>query len=213
MNDNATMKENVLAGAVGAFLFALVGGILWFVLYQLGYLAAISGLVGVICAVKGYTVFAKTKDESKICIILSVIIAVLVLVVSWYLCVAYDVYLAYQDWYAAGEVDFTLNFFESARAVPLFFEDSEILIAYLKDLGFGLLFAVIGVVSYLSSREKKNKKLAAEAAARAEANARAEAAAKAEAEANKTETAENVVQEATETVSEAVDTENVNNAE
>ena len=60
---NTTMKENVLAGAVGAFLFALVGGILWFVLYQLGYLAAISGLVGVICAVKGYTFFAKTKNE------------------------------------------------------------------------------------------------------------------------------------------------------
>ena len=105
MNDNTTMKENVLAGAVGAFLFALVGGILWFVLYQLGYLAAISGLVGVICAVKGQTFFATTKNESKTCIILSVIIAVAVLAISWYLCVAYDVYLAYQDWYAAGEVD------------------------------------------------------------------------------------------------------------
>ena len=184
MDNNVTdVKENVLAGAVGAFLFALVGGILWFVLYQLGYLAAISGLVGVICAVKGYTFFAKTKNESKTCIIVSVIIAVAVLAIAWYLCVAYDIYLAYQDWYAAGEVDFTLNYFESARAVPFFFEDSEILIAYLKDLGFGLLFAALGVISYLSSREKKMKRLAAEAAARAEANARAEAAAKAAEEA------------------------------
>ena len=64
MNNNSTFvqeQENVLAGVVGAFLFSLVGGILWFVLYQIGYLAAVSGLVGVICAVKGYTFFANKK--------------------------------------------------------------------------------------------------------------------------------------------------------
>ena len=50
MNSNITeTKENVLAGAVGAFLFSLVGGILWFLLYQIGFLAAVSGLIGVVC--------------------------------------------------------------------------------------------------------------------------------------------------------------------
>ena len=160
-------KENVLAGAVGAFLFSLAGGILWFVLYQIGYLAALSGLIGVICAVKGYTFFAKTKDESKTCLILSSIIAIAVLAISWYLCVGYDIYLAYQEWYAEGEVDFTLTFFESVQVIPYFFEDTELLVAYLKDLGFGLLFAILGIVSYLSSREKKRKRLAAEAAEKA----------------------------------------------
>ena len=169
MNNNYTeAKENILAGVVGAFLFSLVGGILWFVLYQIGYLAAISGLVGVICAVKGYTIFAKTKNESKICLILSVIIAVAVLALSWYLCVGYDIYLAYQAWYAEGEVDFTVTFFEAVRAIPFFFaEDAEMLVAYLKDLGIGIVFAVLGVVSYLSSREKKKKRLAIEAAEKA----------------------------------------------
>ena len=57
-NNQNDIQENVLSGIVGAFLFSLIGGILWFVLYQIGYLAAISGLVGVICAVKGYTFFA-----------------------------------------------------------------------------------------------------------------------------------------------------------
>ena len=159
-------KENVLAGAVGAFLFSLVGGILWFLLYQLGYLAAISGIIGVICAVKGYTFFAKTKKESKACLIISILIAVAVLAITWYLCVGYDIYLAYQDWFAAGEVDFTLTFFESVRVIPIFFEDSEILIPYLKDLAIGLAFAAIGAISYLASREKKMKRLAAEEAAK-----------------------------------------------
>ncbi len=166
MDNNITeTKENVLAGAVGAFLFSLVGGILWFVLYQIGYVAAISGLIGVICAVKGYTFFAKTKTESKTCLILSVLIAVVVLAISWYLCVGYDIYLAYQDWYEAGEVDFTLTFFESVNVIPFFFEDGEVLVAYLKDLCMGLFFAVIGIISYLASREKKKKRLAIEAEA------------------------------------------------
>ena len=184
MNSNSIeTKENVLAGAVGAFLFSLVGGILWFVLYQIGYVAALSGLVGVICAVKGYTFFAKTKNESKTCLVLSVIIAVLVLAISWYLCIGYDIYLAYQEWFAAGEVDFTLNFFESIRVIPLFLAEKEILVGYLANLGLGLLFAGLGVISYLSSREKKMKKQAAEAAAKAEAEAKAKA--EAEAEANR----------------------------
>jgi uncharacterized transporter YbjL len=172
-NTTVETKENVLAGAVGAFLFSLVGGILWFVLWQLGFLASLSGLVGVICAVKGYTFFAKTKKESKICLVLCVIIAMAVLAIAWYACVAYDIYLAYQEWYAAGEVDFTLTYFESVSAVPYFFEDSEILTAYLGDLGMGLIFAIVGVVSYLASREKKMKAQAAADAARAAAEAEA----------------------------------------
>ena len=168
MNSNYTeAKENVLAGVVGAFLFSLVGGILWFVLYQIGYLAAVSGLVGVICAVKGYTFFAKTKEESKRCLIISIITTVVVLAISWYFCVAYDIYLAYQEWFAAGEVEFTYTFFESVQVVPYFFAEPEILIGYLKDLGLGILFAGLGVIYYLSLREKKMKKQAAEAAAKA----------------------------------------------
>ena len=148
---------------VGAFLFSLVGGILWFVLYQVGFIASISGFVAVICAVKGYTFFAKAKDESTSCIVLSSIIAALVLIISWYICASYDLYKAYQEWFAAGEVDFTLTFFESVRALPYFFEDSEILIPYLKDLGLGLLFAVGGAFSYVSGlRKKQIMKAAAE---------------------------------------------------
>lgn len=169
MNTNPALeKENTLAGIVGAFLFSLVGGILWFVLYQIGYLAAISGLIGIICAAKGYTFFAKVKHESVKCIVISIITTVIILAISWYFCVAYDIYLAYQEWFAAGEVDFTYTFFESVRVVPFFFAEREILIAYLKDLGLGLLFAGLGVIYYLSIREKRLKKQAAEAAAKAQ---------------------------------------------
>lgn len=161
-------RENVLAGTVGALLFALVGGVLWFLLYQIGYLAAISGVVGVICAVKGYTFFTKTKKESVKCLVIASVAAVAILAISWYLCVSYDIYLAYQEWYALGEVDYTVTFFEAIGLVPLFFTEPEILSAYLGDLFMGVLFAGIGIASYLLSRKKRK---AAEDAAKAAADA------------------------------------------
>ena len=51
-SDIAVVPENRLAGTVGALLFSLAGGVVYFLLYQVGYIAAISGLIGVICAFK-----------------------------------------------------------------------------------------------------------------------------------------------------------------
>lgn len=152
----APKEENILAGIVGALLFSLVGGIIWFVLYQIGFLAAISGIIGVVCAIKGYAIFG--KSESVKGIVISTVIAFLVIVLAWYFCLSYDVYLAYQEWYANGEVDFTLTFFESVANAHLFLTDSEIAIAYLKDLGIGLIFCVVGAFGYVKTAIGKAKK-------------------------------------------------------
>jgi hypothetical protein len=61
-------QENVVAGIFGALLFSLAGGIIWFLLYQIGYLAAISGIVGVICAIKGYGIFGKRESVKGVII-------------------------------------------------------------------------------------------------------------------------------------------------
>ena len=123
------VQEKVLAGIVGAFLFSLAGG--------------------VICAIKGYAVFG--KRESLLGIIISTVIAFLVIVIAWYICLSYDVYLVYQDWYANGEVEFSLTFFESVANAHLFLSEPEIAIAYLKDLGIGLVFCVIGAFGYVKA--------------------------------------------------------------
>ena len=149
------IKENVLAGLVGAFLFSLAGGALWFVLYLVGFIAAISGLVGAICAIKGYSVFA--KKESVKGIIMSVIISLIVMVIAWYFCLAHDIYTVYKEGFAAGEIDFSYTFFESVRLAPEFLKDPEIRGAYLKDLGLGLLFCVIGGGSYVVNKIREAK--------------------------------------------------------
>ena len=148
-------NENVLAGIVGAFLFSLAGGIIWFVLYQIGFLAAISGIVGVVCAIKGYSIFG--KRESVKGIVLSTIIAFLVIVLAWYVCLSFDVYLAYQEWYANGEVDYAPTIFESVANAHLFLAEAEIALAYFKDLGIGLLFCVAGAFGYVKAAIGKAK--------------------------------------------------------
>ena len=147
---NTEIRENVIAGIVGAFLFSLVGGVLWFVIYLVGFIAGISGLVGAVCAIKGYSVFA--KKESVKGIIISVVIALLVIVMAWYFCLAYDVCDAYQMWYEAGEVDYTITYFESVQVAHYYLTDPEIGPAYWGDLGLGLLFCVLGGGSYVVNK-------------------------------------------------------------
>ena len=103
-------KENVLAGIVGAFLFSLVGGLLWFLLDRVGFIAGISGIVGVIAANRGYSFFAKATSKKGI--ILSTVIALLVLVLAWYLCFSLDLAQAYEMWFENGEVDYLPTYFE-----------------------------------------------------------------------------------------------------
>ncbi len=156
----ADARENVLAGTVGAFLFALVGGIIWFVLYQIGFLAAISGIIAVVCAIRGYSFFG--KKESIKGVIISVVMAILVIVIAWYACLAMDIYKVYQEWYLQGEVDFTLSFFESVSAAPLFLSEPEIAGAYIRDLVIGLLLCIVGCIQPIMQALKKAKAPAAQ---------------------------------------------------
>ena len=151
------IRENVVAGIAGAFLFSLAGAVVYFLLHLVGYIASISGLIGVVCAIKGYAIFA--KKESKKGIIIASIISILVIVMAWYFCLAYDVYDVYKTGFELGETDFSLTFFESVRVAPVFLEEPEILRAYLSDLALGLLFCLIGGGSYVFNKLKNaNKK-------------------------------------------------------
>ncbi|MBR2635030.1 MAG: hypothetical protein IKD31_05575 [Clostridia bacterium] len=153
--ESAPVKENVLAGAVGAFLFALVGGVLWFVLYLVGFFAGISGLVGAVCAVKGYSLFS--KKESVKGIVIAIVMVVLVMAVAWYLCLSYDIYVAHQEWFESEEIDFSLSFIESVQAAPYYLADPDVAPAYLLDLGIGLVLCFVGAGSFVSNKIKAAK--------------------------------------------------------
>ncbi len=162
MNETKQVKsssdENVLFGIIGAFLFSLVGGVLYIVLSRIGYIAALSGLIGVVCAIKGYSFFA--KKDSKKGIIISVIIAALVLIIAWYVGFCLDMVDAYKDWLAAGEVDYAPTIFEY---IPYGFYDLTVNPAYFGDLAISLLLGAVGCGSYVATLLKRQKAAAAKA--------------------------------------------------
>jgi hypothetical protein len=121
----------------------------------LGFLAGISGLVGVVCAVKGYALFA--KNESVKGVVIAIVCAVAVQVIAWYLCLSFDVYNVYQDWYANGEVDFTPTFAESVRNAYVFLSEPEIASSYFLDLGLGLVLCVVGAARSVIDAVKRVK--------------------------------------------------------
>lgn len=165
MNQNLNLgsqpdvKENVLLGVLGAFLFALAGGALWFVLYLVGFIAALSGLVGVICAIKGYSLFA--KKESVKGIVIAVVMTLLVIVIAWYFCLSYDAYIAHQQWFEEGEIDYTITFLDALLGSHIYLSDPDIGPGYWGDLALGLLFCVIGGGSYVVNKIRNAKAAAA----------------------------------------------------
>ncbi len=91
-------------GVLGAFLFALVGGVVYYVLWSLGIIAALSGIICVICAIKGYELFA--RRSSKAGITAAVVVAAIVMILSWYFCFCAGLRTFYQTLFDAGEIEY-----------------------------------------------------------------------------------------------------------
>ena len=123
-------KENVLLGIIGAFLFSLAGAVVWVLLDLVNFIAAISGLVGVFCAIQGYRIFA--GKLSKKGIIISVIIAFLVLAAAWYGCIVKDVM-------KATGCTFAEAFKYSFQVLKITGTTGSYIVSLLMGLGFAVL--------------------------------------------------------------------------
>lgn len=148
-------NENVIAGIVGAMLFSLVGGLLWFLLYQVNFFSSISGLVGVVCANFGYILFA--RKESKKGVVISIIAAVLSILIAWYLCLSLDCYYAFQTWYDNGQIDYTITYAQAVRIAYTFLAEPMIAGEYFKDLAIGLALCALGAFRYVKNSFGRSK--------------------------------------------------------
>ena len=127
-----TRRENVALGLLGAFLGSLVGAALIILLGRLGVVAALSGLVMSLVALKGYEKFA--GGISKLGVVLTcLIIAVMVFAADWV------------DWaiLAASELD--IDVFAALEILPGLFDlgviDSA---AYGRNIGMLYAFTALG---------------------------------------------------------------------
>ena len=142
---------NVVAGVVGAFLFALIGGVLYFIVYQLGYIAGICGLVIFVLANFGYHLFAKGEKDTIPGLVTAVIMTVLVIFLSEYIALSYEIFTVFRD-------DFDITMFDAIRATPEFLSDPEIMGPVGKDLLMAYGFSIIGIIGNFSNRRKAKKR-------------------------------------------------------
>ena len=142
---------NILAGVVGAFLFSIIGGALYFVVYQMGYIAGICGLVIFVLANFGYGLFAKnTNKASVVCLVVSILAMALMIFLAEYFCLSYEIYSVYES---EG-----ITFFDALRATPEFLTDSEVSSAVVEDLVFAYIFGFAASISNIISARKARKK-------------------------------------------------------
>ena len=139
--EQKAVPGNLPAGIAGAILFSLAGVALWVLVNRLGYIAAICGLVLMVCAFKGYEKFSGKLDTPGI--IICIIVAVCMGLVSQYVCIGLDIYEVFGE-YGVGLLD-------CMRAVPGFLFDPELnlLSDYLPDLLMGYAFMVLGSFSFV----------------------------------------------------------------
>ena len=145
-------RENVLAGFVGAFLFALIGGVLYFLIYQVGIIAGICGLITFILANFGYGLLSgNRKGESVPGLIASVIMMLLILFLAEYICIAHEIY---RQTLTAG---YDFSFIDVLRSMPDLLPEKDILSAFLQDLLFAYALGLVASISNITRTLKARK--------------------------------------------------------
>lgn len=157
-------KENVFLGCIGALLFSLAGGLVFFLLDQIGYISSISGLIAVFAAFFGYGLFSGNKNSIK-GIIIATIASVLVMLIANYVCYAFGLYTLVK---ADG---LSLSFWEAFSKLPTLIAGEQLIIPdglyeyyyeldsgeFYKNLVVSLLFCALGAFGFIHSTIKKIK--------------------------------------------------------
>lgn len=139
------VKENILAGAIGALLGSLIGVVAILLISQLGYVAAISGIIMGICALKGYELLAKKISVKGI--IISSLIALLM------------VFFAHMvDYAIAFSKYMEISFFEGFEILKMALSDvPEFLKEFYAGLGMLYMFTLLGLVPTIVQKIKEHK--------------------------------------------------------
>lgn len=138
-------QEQVLPGIVGALIGSLIGAVVIVIVGQLGYVAAVSGLVMAICTLKGYEMLGKKLGTPGI-----IISCVLMLQM---------IFLAYQaDWSITAAQFYETDFFTAFRAMMDLIKEGYVDSGdYFGGLAQVYLFAVIGAVPTIIAMAKGAK--------------------------------------------------------
>ena len=86
-------QSNPALGLVGALIGSLIGVLCWVLIYQVGFIAGIAGVLIIMAAMKGYTILGKSLDKKGV--IIATIISLLMVFVANELSMRIAVYIAF----------------------------------------------------------------------------------------------------------------------
>ena len=156
-NDYLEREENVGAGVFGAFLLALIGGLVYVCLYWINIFPPIAGILIVVLAIVGFRLFGKQPSLKSVFISLAV--SIVVLLIATYFTLAIDAYYAYADWYANGETESQISMAQSVLYGYQFLAEPSLLFYYLKQIGLSLLFCIAGTILFIVDGVKLYKEM------------------------------------------------------
>ena len=148
--------ERVGMGVLGAVLFSLAGAVVYYVLWSINIIAAISGIICVICALKGYEIFAGARTKRGIFI--SVAVSAVMLVLAWYFCYCSDIHAFWESAFAAGETDYVPTVWECLSYGYL---DLPANPGYLVNLLLSLAMGGLGCWGYVTRSLRMEEEAAA----------------------------------------------------
>ncbi|MCM1182229.1 MAG: hypothetical protein NC337_02510 [Roseburia sp.] len=145
IQEKGSRRGNLVGGIVGAFLGSLIGVLCIVIFSQLGYVAAISGVIMAVCTVKGFELLGGRLNKVGI-----VICCVIMAVMTWF--------GNRLDWGILIMKESGMSIFDGFQAVPMFratgrIENSN----YLYNMGMTYLFTALGAIPSITSVVKNKK--------------------------------------------------------
>ena len=138
-------KENLVGGVVGALIGSLLGAASIILLSQLGYVAAISGVIMAVCALKGYELLGGKLTKKGI------IISVVIMIVMTY--VGDRV-----DWAIMIARELETDVFYGYRLLPLLLSEAVIdMTSYVLELVLLYALLLVGAIPTIQNAMRKDK--------------------------------------------------------
>ncbi len=138
----------MFTGIVGAILGILIGMVLWVVVYQLGFIASIVGIVMTVCAFKGFELLGGGYIPTP-----GIIICLVMEMAAIFL--AHNIAISVSITSEFSEISFQTAF---QKLIPQIMADSELAVDYWKDLLFGYGLALLGIIPMVRDRMAQRKK-------------------------------------------------------
>lgn len=131
---------NIFLGVIGAFIFSLAGGLLYFFLYNWGIFAGISGLAIFYLSGLGYKKFSRCNNSlSTAGLITSIVLMVVIILGAHYVAFSYEIYQGYYFDY----IDKNLTFIQSLTIAPQIIAEPEVTPNFINDLLYSYFFGIL----------------------------------------------------------------------